>query len=212
VQVDAQCPPAIDPPAASSALLDDIEHRRLDLVALQRGYESQEQTLRAAVLAQFPRVSLGVTHASDTSNVHSIILGATIDLPLFDRNQGVIAAEKATRQKLYDEYADRLYTARADVVSTMRDIKSLRAELAAAEAALPAQERLVDVYQKAADAHNADLLSYYSARNELANKRINILKLKQQLVQNAIALELASGQYLPGLSTNTTQPAPEAKP
>jgi hypothetical protein len=78
------------------ALLTGLEERRLDLVALRRGYESQDQTLRAAVLAQFPRITLGFHQASDTTNVHTTGFGVTIDLPIFDRNQGHIAIEQAT--------------------------------------------------------------------------------------------------------------------
>jgi len=40
-------------------LVVDLENRRLDLVGLRQGYQSQEQTVRAAVLAQFPKIVLG---------------------------------------------------------------------------------------------------------------------------------------------------------
>ena len=88
-------------------LVADLENRRLDLVGLHQGYQSQEQTVRAAVLAQFPKIALGFNpHSSDTTNVHTTGFGITIDLPIFDRNQGNIAIETATRQKLFDEYAE----------------------------------------------------------------------------------------------------------
>jgi outer membrane protein TolC len=205
VAPELKLPSRLELPEAAD-FLDGLESRRLDLLALKRGYDAQESTLRAAVLAQFPKIALGFTPTRDTSNVHSIILGATIDLPLFDRNQGVIATEKATRQQLYDEYVQRVFEARSDVITALQDIRSINNQIEAAEAALPSLERLADVYRKALDAGNADVLSYYGSRNELARKRIEVEKLKQQLVQNAVALELASGRYLPGLSaTATTQ-------
>ena len=37
---------------------EGVENRRLDLLALRRGYESQEATLRAEILSQFPKISL----------------------------------------------------------------------------------------------------------------------------------------------------------
>ena len=64
------------------------------------------------MLGQFPKVSLGFNRANDTSNVHTFGFGVTVDLPIFDHNQGAIATAKATRQQLYDEYVDRLFTAR----------------------------------------------------------------------------------------------------
>jgi outer membrane protein TolC len=216
VQADVRLPSRLDLPDAP-ALLDGMEDRRLDLVALRHGYESQESTLRAAVLAQFPKVSLGILPASDTSNVHTFGLGIAVDVPLFDRNQGVIANERATRQQLYDEYVDRVFAARSDVVTALQDVRATNAEIELAAQAIPEQERLVDAYRKALDAGNADVLSYYNAWNELATKRIGLVKLRQQLVQNAVALELASGQFLPALSSSggggtapATQPAATA--
>jgi outer membrane protein TolC len=95
--VAAVLPSRLDlPPDAE--LTGGLAERRLDLLALRHGYESQEQTLRAAVLAQFPKVVLGFHQASDTSNVHTTGFGVSVDLPIFDRNQATIAAETATRQ------------------------------------------------------------------------------------------------------------------
>lgn len=206
IQNDARLPARLDIPNATT-FTDGIEDRRLDLVALRRGYESQESTLRAAVLAQFPKINIGFQPANDTSNVHTAGFGVTVDLPLFDRNQGNIAIETATRQKLYDEYVDRVFTARADVATAVEDIRAINEEIAEAETAIPSLERLVDAYRQAVDARNADVLSYYAARNDLANKRIELVKLKQLLMQTGIALELASGQFLPALAS--TRPAQE---
>jgi outer membrane protein TolC len=203
VQSGVRLPARLDVPDASS-FYGGLEERRLDLIGLHRGYDGQESTLRAAVLAQFPKVSIGVLPASDTSNVHTMGVGATIDLPIFDRNQGNIAIERATRQQLFDEYVDRVFTARSDVAAAVGDIRGLGGEIAAAEEAIPRAERLVESYRRALDAGNADVLSYYGALNDLAQKRIGVLKLKQQLVQAGVALELASGQFLPALSAAGT--------
>jgi cobalt-zinc-cadmium efflux system outer membrane protein len=178
-------------------LTEAVQDRRLDLLALKRGYESQEETLRAAVLAQFPKINLGFNRASDTSNVHTTGFGVSIDLPIFDRNQGGIATEQATRQKLYDEYLYRLFEARSQIAMSLADIRSLEERIAVAESALPVLETLVSTYRDALEQGNADVLSYYTAVGNLAQRQLDVLKLKQQLVQNRIALEIAAGQYLP---------------
>lgn len=196
-------------------LLASLDDRRLDLLALRRGYESQEQNLRAAVLAQFPRIVLGVHQASDNTGVQSTGFGITVDLPIFDRNQGNIAIQRATRQQLFDEYASRIFEARSIIAQTLADIRSIADQIAADETAIPALEQLVRTYQAAVAQHNADVLSYYSAQNDLSQKRIDVLKLKQQLMDNQIALEIASGRYLPMPATTgpSTQPAmAEARP
>jgi cobalt-zinc-cadmium efflux system outer membrane protein len=179
-------------------LVTGLENRRLDLVGLRQGYQSQEQTVRAAVLAQFPKVVLGFNpHSSDTTNVHTAGFGITIDLPVFDRNQGNIAIETATRQKLFDEYTARVFEAHSDIATAVADIQSLNRQIAAAEAALPVLQHLVDIAKEAADQGTADVLGYFQAKTNLNQKSLQIIKLKQQLVDSRIALELASGRYLP---------------
>lgn len=147
----------------SDELLGDLDHRRLDLVALQHGYESQEQTVRAAVINQFPRINLGFTRANDNTGVHSAGLAVTVDLPIFDRNQGSIAAEKATRQRLFDEYASRVYEARGDIATALADLRFINDQIAQADAALPDLRKLVELYRQAVDHGNGDVLTYYGA-------------------------------------------------
>jgi outer membrane protein TolC len=81
----------------------NLEERRLDLLALKIGYQSQEERLRTAILAQVPKINIGFAHASDTTHVITTGFAVTIDLPIFNRNQGRIAIETASRQKLFDE-------------------------------------------------------------------------------------------------------------
>jgi len=186
------------PLPSEGELVGELENRRLDLVGLRQGYQSQEETVRAAVLAQFPKIVLGFNpHSSDTTNVHTAGFGISIDLPIFDRNQGNIAIETATRQKLFDEYAARLFEAHSDIATAVADIRSLNRQVAAAEAALPVLQHLVDIAKEALDQGAADVLGYFQAKTNLNQKSLQIIKLKQQLVDSRIALELASGKYVP---------------
>jgi cobalt-zinc-cadmium efflux system outer membrane protein len=178
-------------------LLYKIESRRLDLLGLQQGYGSQDATVRAAILAQFPKMSLAFVRAKDNTNVQSSGFNVAVDVPIFDRNQGVIATERATRQKLLDEYNQRVFEARSDIATALADIRSLNRQVAAAEEALPVFERLVSSAQTAREQGNADVLSYYTARNSLLQKRIQLIKLQEQLLEAHTALEIASGRYLP---------------
>ncbi|PYL72791.1 MAG: TolC family protein, partial [Verrucomicrobia bacterium] len=173
------------------------ESRRLDLLGLQRGYESQDATVRAAILAQFPKMSVAFTKATDTTNVQTTGFNIAVDVPIFDRNQGVIATERATRQRLRDEYNQRVFEARSDIAVAIADIRSLNRQIAAAEEALPLLEKLVSSAQTAVEQRNADVLSYYTARSNLLQKRIQLIKLQEQLLEAHTALEIASGRYLP---------------
>jgi outer membrane protein, heavy metal efflux system len=184
-------------PPAQEELSDDIKSRRLDLLGLRQGLESQDATVRAAILAQFPKMSVAIVRASDTTNVHSTGFNVAVDVPIFDRNQGVIATERATRQRLLDEYNQRAFEARSDIATAIADIRSLNRQIAAAEEALPVLEKLVSSAQTAIEQRNADVLSYYTARNNLLQKRIQLIKLQEQLLEAHTALEIASGHYLP---------------
>src|SRR5713101_1053946 len=184
-------------PPAEGELFGHLESQRLDLLGLRQGLESQDATVRAAILAQFPKMSVAIVPATDTGNVHTTGFNVTVDVPIFDRNQGVIATERVTRQRLLDEYNQRVFEARSDIATVTADIRSLDRQIAAAEEALPVLEKLVESAQTAIEQHNADVLSYYTARSNLLQKRIQLIKLQEQLLEAHTALEIASGRYLP---------------
>ena len=64
-------PTHLEPPDEAD-LLANIESRRLDLLGLRQGYQSQDATVRAAILAQFPKLSVAFTRASDTADLQPL--------------------------------------------------------------------------------------------------------------------------------------------
>jgi outer membrane protein TolC len=182
------------PPAAE--LHAGLESQRLDLLALKRGYESQEAKVRVAVLGQFPKLSLGINSAKDNSNVHSLGPTVAMDLPIFDRNQGAIASEQATRQRLFDEYVSRVFEAHGQIARQLADIHALGEQIAAADIAVTVLQRQVDTYRIAVNERNLDAFSFYSAASNLNQQRLDALKLRAQLVTSRVALELAAGRDL----------------
>src|SRR4029079_5945593 len=95
-----------------------------------------------------------------------------------------------------------LFTARADVATAIEDIEALGREIAAAEEASAAAGRLTETYRKPPEARHLDVAGYYTAWNEWAQRRAEVIKLKQLLVQNAVALEVAAGRRILGLVVN----------
>ena len=177
-------------------LLHGLEKRRLDLVALTLGYESTEASLRAAVKAQFPKIGLSFSHARDTSDVRTRNLGLTVDLPLFDRNQGQIAAGTATRQQLFDEYVARVAEARAEVHQILSTLALTRAQLRTLDAELPELEQLSAALDRAMQSRNADAQAWRDARGTLLARRAEQAKLRQDLLELGVALEIATGRPL----------------
>jgi outer membrane protein TolC len=178
---------------AGRDLLSGLEERRLDLVALRLGYDSQEAALRAAVRAQFPKVTLGVTRASDNGGLKSLGPNAVFDLPFFDRNQGNIALEKATRQQLLDDYTGRVFDARAETAKAASDLRFTARREEASRAGMAALDKLASGYETALAAGSVDALVVYGARQSLGAKRLEAEKLRADLAGLIIALELATG-------------------
>jgi outer membrane protein TolC len=189
-------PPSYERLLPFAGITQGLEERRLDLLALKKGYQSQQARLRAAILAQFPRLSIGPTRARDNTNVVTTGFSISIDVPVFDRNQGRIAVERATREQLFDEYMVRLFDARAEIAAILADLRSIEKQIVAAEEAISIAANLIRNYRLALLEGNADVVTYYNARNELLSKRIDVFRLKADLASRVIALEIASGQCL----------------
>jgi outer membrane protein, heavy metal efflux system len=177
-------------------IMNGLEGRRLDLLALKMGYQSQEANLRAAVRAQFPEISVGLSHARDTGNVVTTGFSVSISLPFFDRNQGHIAIEKATRQQLFDEYMNRVFEARAHAESILADMRSVERQIDAAEKTIESLDKLVRISYNGLLEGNIDALSYYNELDKLITKQLDILKLKQDFSDFYIALEITAGEFL----------------
>jgi outer membrane protein, heavy metal efflux system len=206
-------PTRIETPDAP-ALLQGLEQRRLDLLALRCGYASQEAAVRAAVLDQFPKITLGPTLNRDTDNLRTIGFGVNIGLPLFNRNQGHIAQTRATRQLLFDEYARRVFEARSDIATILAGMSFANEQIAGARAAASETRKLLKNYRAALAAGRIDALVYASAWQDFVAAQMRVLNLEGELAQAEVALQLASGLYdlpRPGLAPASGSAAGPAK-
>jgi outer membrane protein TolC len=188
--------PVVDA-AVVEQTLPSLADRRPDLVALQLGYQSQEQKVRGAILAQFPMLSLGMTGGHDNTDVRMLGPQITIELPLFNRNQGNIAIETATRQQLHDEFTARLTTAKAEVRSLLADIALLQDQLSAKQPQLTELEQTAANAQRAyrdADLDERTYVDVLSARNA---KQQEILAIEQILMEQQIAVATLIGAGMP---------------
>ena len=171
-----------------------VSHRP-DLRALHLGYESQEARVRAAVRSSFPKITLGLTGGRDTDNVRTLGAGIGIELPFFDRNQGTIALERATRKQLADEYQARLFQTRADLARIEESLRLVRQKQTLLNNLLPKLERQVGFLQKSVNAGEMDSFALYAAKNKLLAKKFQLLELEKSALEWGLAMELASGRY-----------------
>ncbi|WP_236597622.1 TolC family protein [Paraburkholderia kirstenboschensis] len=183
--------------ATLDAALANLAQRRPDLIALQAGYEAQEQKYRAAILSQFPSLSVGFVRARDTSNIYTSGFQINLSLPIFNRNQGNVAIEKATRQRLRDEYQTRLNSAYADVAQLRADDAILSRQLEQTEAALPDVDLAARHAAEAFAGHNLTLGPYTDAQSAAFTKRIDVATLRESLAEQRVALQALLGSAIP---------------
>ncbi|MFC3653529.1 TolC family protein [Dyella humi] len=187
--------------------LASLPQRRPDLLALQAGYKAQEATLRGAIRAQFPALTFGVDRQKDNSGVpsHGINIGFT--LPLFDRNRGNIAIEKATRQQLKDDYENRVLTTRNDIRQLMLDQDTLARQR---EQSQTQSTRLDEARRAAESAWQKGLLdwpTYLAIRANALSADMDAITARDQQSQQAIALETLLGSTdLQPSSASTSKP------
>lgn len=207
VKLDLVQPPAYAPldEAAIRHELRDLPRRRPDLLALAAGYHAQEARLRAAVLAQFPSLNIGFTRARDTSGVYSSGFTVAVNLPIFNRNRGNIAIAKATRQRLHDEYENRVNAAYADVEKMLDDQRILAQQIEAARPALRTLENTVKAATIAYRDHNMTLNNYVNLQSGLLAKQSELLSLEQTALEQRIALQGLLGGDLPGKTVNSME-------
>ena len=187
--------PQVDP-AAIEGRLDDLPRFRPDLAALQFGYASEEAKLRGAILLQFPAFSLGVAAARDTSNVRTLGPQATIDLPLFDRGQGKLSEETATRDQLHAEYSARLHAARAEVESLLADQRLLFEQLTSKRAQLRQMEMPAHLAEAAVHAGDIDTRTYVDLLTSRNSKQQEALAAETLLLEQQVALATLVGAGL----------------
>lgn len=180
---------------------------RPDLLALKAGYQSQEAAVRAAVLAQFPSLGIGLNRASDTSDVHTTGISVTLTLPLLSGNRGNIATERATRAQLRAQYQARLAQAQTDVDSLLGMQGILRGQLQNLHTYLPSLKTLVDRGRTAYERRDIDALTFLNMESTWVNKRLEEISLTQSIWETRIAL----GATLALPEFPAPLPAPRAK-
>jgi outer membrane protein TolC len=185
------------PQATLDSALTGLARRRPDLIALQAGYEAQEQKYRAAILSQFPSLSVGFVRARDTSNIYTSGFQINLSLPIFNRNQGNVAIEKATRQRLRDEYQTRLNEAYAEVARLRDDSAILARQLQQTEAALPGVEHAAHEAAAAYADHDLVLGAYTDAQSAALTKRLDVATLREALAEQRIGLQALLGSAIP---------------
>ncbi len=182
---------------AINAELAHLIARRPDLLALQAGYQSEDARYRQAIWGQFPAITLNLNYGRDTTNVLSTGFGMSFDIPIFNRNRGNIAIEKATRKKLYDDFESRVNSSVNEVHTLQTDLKLQEQELAETNQALvtlkTAAMRAGTAYQRG----DMDEPTYRQFQQDDLNKQVEAINLEENVLLQRIALQTLLGGQLP---------------
>ncbi|MBD3813762.1 MAG: TolC family protein, partial [Betaproteobacteria bacterium] len=181
------------PPPLADTLLSLARDNRTDLAALRAGYDAQEAAVHQAVLEQFP--NLGLTLNSQRDSAGNLLAGPAVDftLPLWNRNRGAIAVERATREALRTEYDARLFQTRADIAAAIAGIATSRQRRAEALADIPRLEQFASASRRAASRGDLSLETAENAEQALRDRQMQLAQAEQDYAEQMIALELLAG-------------------
>lgn len=181
------------PPPDPAALFALARAKRADLAALRAGYAAQEAAVHKAILDQFPALNLTLDATRDTTG--NKILGPTVDftLPLWNRNRGGIAIERATREQLKAEYDARLFQTRAEIAAAVNGIAIARKQREVAAASLPSLERYAAATRRAADRGDLADAAAATADQALRDQQALLAQSDEAIREQTIALELLTG-------------------
>jgi outer membrane protein, heavy metal efflux system len=171
-----------------------LPRHRADLLALQAGYKSQEENVRHAILAQFPAVSAGVELDRDPiEGVNAIGPTITMSLPLFNRNRGQIAIQRATRAVLRQTYQARLDAAQSQADQVWQASRIFSEQLKALDAQLPELARTEAAAQQSLRQYNLNASLYVTLESNLLAKRAEAIRLRASLAISRSTLQILLG-------------------
>ncbi|MEJ0092838.1 MAG: TolC family protein [Methylocella sp.] len=188
------------------AELGSIADRRPDLIALQFGYRSEDAKLRQAILSQFPAISVGLFAGQDTSGILAIGPQINTELPIFDRNQGGVALETATREQLRREFTARVTAATEEVEALLSEQALVGRQLMDLEPRLRQARAIAERTEIAFRQGIFDERAYVdieSARLAREQERITLL---QAQLEGQVALATLVGAGFPFVTLSPEEP------
>lgn len=189
--------PAADLNVDAEVLFERARTLRLDLLALEAGYHSQEAATRKAVMDQFPSLQLTLTRTQDTARNQTFGPAVNFTLPVWSRNRGGIAIARATRAQLRAEYAARVFQTRADIAELAGALRLEGRRRAEVAAQIGPFHALVRDTEAAARGGDVARTTAEAVRQSLLDKEAALAVLDEAMAEQETTLELAVGSLIP---------------
>ncbi len=170
---------------------------RPELASKQAAYQKAEEELRLAVLRQYPSLKLGPSYEKDVEGSEALGLGASLELPLFDRSQGAIAEKHAARERVRAEYVALLHAVRAEAFDARERVRRAKLEVETQETqALPLVERSESAFEEAFRTRDVNVFEWLTARGQALRARREFLGALLRYSESVVDLETATGAAL----------------
>lgn len=166
----------LDIPLIDTVQADELGERllsaRLDLKAREAAYQVAEEELRLAVTRQFLKLRAGPMYEHDGVSENYAGVSASVEIPIFDRNQGEIAEKTAARDRVRAEYIAELHRLRSDAASALARVLAARAEIDTQDReVLPLLERSQALSRAAFEARDLTVLDWVTAQQRALRTR-----------------------------------------
>ncbi|MBW8074025.1 TolC family protein, partial [Metallibacterium scheffleri] len=175
-----------------------LPRTRPDLLALRAAAQARDAQFRAAVLAQFPGLSVSLSRASDTSRVQSTGVGISLNLPLLGGAQMRARIAGATRDAAYAQYQARLDAAAREARALDVQLRLIAAQRAQLAQRLPQLRELAAHADRAFAAGALNGTTWASVQQNLIARELELINLTANQNKGQVALAALLGRVPPG--------------
>ncbi|HBP17995.1 MAG TPA: hypothetical protein DEA08_09405 [Planctomycetes bacterium] len=179
----------------------EVERRllagRFELRARALAYERGEHELRLAIYRQYPRLSIGVAFDREPGGDYYVGPGFMIELPIFNQNEGAIAAKEVQRERLRAEFRAVLHGLRAEAHEALGGLRRAKLEIDLHQQhLLPALERTTSLLAEGLRLKELGTLDWLTAQRRAFSVRREYLSSLSRYQAAVIRLEAATGTPL----------------
>ncbi len=179
----------------------DLEQRllagRYELRALEAAYRRAEFELDLAIKGKYPSLQLGLGLERESEGDSFLGPAMGLELPIFDRNQGEIAAKLANRDRARADYVATLHRLRAGAYDARARLRTARREIEAQERdVLPKVRRNQDLIEGAFRVGDVGVLDWVTAQQRALRAQRTYLETLLRYQRNVIEIEAATGVQL----------------
>ncbi|MGH7048685.1 MAG: TolC family protein [Stellaceae bacterium] len=194
----AIAPPRLGPvPGHIEPLMAAMPDRRPDLAALRLAYGSADEDVWAAILGQFPGLTVGGSYNSDTTGAITAGPNFNFALPIFDRNQGQVGKAVATREQVWAKYQASLDDSVATVHGLIAQIHQLSGDLARTSRAAADARTLAATAHQAYSRSDLDQRTLTDYETAALERDLDVVAIHRQIDEDKIYLAVELGLGLP---------------